>query len=154
MSRQKDAYYFPHDYDSANDPKMQTLLAEYGAVGYGVFWRLVEMLHEHKDHHLPFEKYIYISVAKPLLLEAQKVEEIIYYSIDPCRLFEADGEIFWSERVRQNIEKRKELSEQRSKAGKASAEQRKRDKELAEIIVKEVKESITTQHPLTTVDSR
>jgi len=133
MSKQKDAYYFPHDYNPTNDPKMQSFLSQFGATGYGVYWRLIEMLHEDRNHHLPFEKYIYMSVAIQMKLTPEEVEKIIYECINPYRLFTADGEMFWSERVVRNIAIREELSKKRSKAGKESAKRRKEEKKLAKL---------------------
>jgi len=55
----KESYYFSHDYEPTSDPKIAALLGEFGAVGYGIFWRIVEMLHSSKDHQIPKKKYIY-----------------------------------------------------------------------------------------------
>ena len=55
----KETFYFPHDYDPTGDPKMQALLGEFGGCGYGVFWRIIEMLHSDSSHKLPL-KTIYI----------------------------------------------------------------------------------------------
>jgi DnaD/phage-associated family protein len=42
----KDVYYFPHDYNARNDPKLARLLFARGPSGIGVYWCLVEMLYE------------------------------------------------------------------------------------------------------------
>ena len=48
----KETFYFSHDYSCINDPKIQALIGKHGAKGYGIFWRIVEMLHEDPDHRL------------------------------------------------------------------------------------------------------
>ena len=121
----KDTYYFSHDYNPTSDPKIQALIGEYGAVGYGIFWRIVEMLHEDELHKLQCKKYIYLALAKQMLTSVEQVESIIKNCIDTYELFKTDGDFFWSERVMRNINKRTELSNKRSKAGKMSAEMRK-----------------------------
>ena len=121
----KDTYYFQHDYNPTSDPKVQALIGECGAVGYGIYWRIVEMLHEDELHKLQCKKYIYLALAKQMLTSVEQVEAIIKNCIDTYELFKTDGDFFWSERVMRNIDKRTELSNKRSKAGKMSAEMRK-----------------------------
>lgn len=63
----KDTFYFSHDYDPTGDPKMSAMLSDYGGLGYGLFWRIVEMLHADQKHKLPLKKYVYQAVAKQML---------------------------------------------------------------------------------------
>ena len=121
----KDTYYFSHDYNPTSDPKIQALIGEYGAVGYGLYWRIVEMLHEEGTHKLPCKNYIYLALAKQMSLDVDTVELVINCCIELCELFNSDGIMFWSERVLRNIGKRNEISTKRSEAGKRSAELRK-----------------------------
>lgn len=121
----KDTYYFQHDYNPTSDPKVQALIGECGAVGYGIYWRIVEMLHEDELHKLQCKKFIYIALAKQMLTSVEQVEAIIKSCIEIYELFKSDNDFFWSERVMRNINKRTELSNKRSKAGKMSAESRK-----------------------------
>ena len=121
----KDTYYFSHDYNPTSDPKIQALIGEHGAVGYGLYWRIVEMLHEEETHKLPCKKYIYLALAKQMSTSVEQVEIIVKCCIELCELFVSDNELFWSERVLRNIEKRTEISNKRSEAGKKSADLRK-----------------------------
>ena len=114
----KDTFYFSHDYEPTSDPKIQALLAEYGGLGYGVFWRVIEMLHSDIDHKLPMKQYIYIAIAKQMLADAKQIESIIKYCADVCELFANDGEYFWSDRVLKNIELRQRISDGRREAGR------------------------------------
>lgn len=146
----QETFYFPHDYDPFQDMKMEPFVAKHGAAGYGVFWRLVEMLHSDTDHLLPLKPYVYESVANKLKLTPTLVEQIIEDCICKYCLFDGNGEFFWSNRVFKNVEKRKAISEQRSAAGKASADQRKKNKEIADGLIEQI--STTVNEPLTTVN--
>lgn len=117
----KKTFYFAHDYDPTGDPKMQALIGEYGAVGYGIFWRIIEMLHSDSDHRLPLKQYIFIAIAKQMLTSAEQTKEIIRYCIDVCELFVENDGYFSSDRVDRNLEKRAEISEKRSEAGRMGA---------------------------------
>lgn len=114
----KETFYFPHDYDAAADPKIQALIGKYGGLGYGIFWRTIEMLHSSSGHKLPLKPYIYSAIAKQMLTTDEQMLEVISYCIDFCELFSSNGEYFWSNRVNQNFEKRAKISEKRSFAGK------------------------------------
>lgn len=120
----KDTYYFSHDYEPTSDPKIGALLAKYGGLGYGIYWRIVEMLHSTESHQIEKKKYFYATLAQQMLTDVEHVSQIIEYCISDCELFTADGQYFWSERVFRNIAKREETRELKSKAGKASAEKR------------------------------
>lgn len=122
----KETFYFQHDYEPTSDPKIQALLGEYGGIGYGIFWRVVEMLHSEETHKIPKKPYIYSALAKQMLTNVEQLETIVEYMITTCELFSQDENYIWSDRVVRNIEKREIVREGRSKAGKASAEARKK----------------------------
>ena len=42
----KDSYYFQHDYNARNDPKLQDVLIELGVEGIGIYWCIIEQLYE------------------------------------------------------------------------------------------------------------
>ena len=121
----KDSYYFQHDYDPLSDPKLNALVAEFGAVGYGIYWRIVEMLHSDAEHKLCHKRYVTIALAKQMSTSIEQIENVLEFAIDVCELFESDGSYFWSNRVLRNMDKRVSITEKRSKAGKISAQKRK-----------------------------
>lgn len=142
----KESFYFPHDYEPTSDPKIQALIGEYGAIGYGIFWRIVEMLHSNPEHKLPLKPYMISAIAKQMLTSVEQIQTIIKYCADVCELFISDGEYIESHRVNSNFAKRAELSEIRSLAGKASAnarqmstnvnkEKKKKEKKIIEDII-------------------
>lgn len=120
----KDTFYFSHDYSTTSDPKIQAFLSIYGATGYGVFWRIIEMLHEDQNHKLPFKKYIFVAIGFQLNVDADIIEQMIKCLINDVELFKSDDDYFYSIRVLNNMDKRKSIIEKRSIAGKISAEKR------------------------------
>ena len=125
----KEAYYFQHDYEPTSDPKMIALLSEFGATGYGVFWRIIEMLHSNSDHKLPKKKYMFSAIAQQMLTSVEQILAIINFATDVCELFISDKDFIISERVNRNFDKRNEISDKRSEAGKRSASIRYNKKE-------------------------
>lgn len=117
--------YFSHDYYATLDPKIIALLGDYGAIGYGIYWRIVEMLHAEESHTLPLKDYIYKALAKQMSTDVEQVSSIVRDCINIYDLFIACNDCFYSKRVNDNIQKMEEIKEKRSKAGKISAENRK-----------------------------
>ena len=120
----KESYYFQHDYEPTSDPKIIALIGEHGAIGYGVFWRIVEMLHSDAEHRLPKKKYIFSAIAKQMLTSVEQISTIVNYATDVCELFISDENYIISERVNRNFNKRNDISAKRSEAGKRSASMR------------------------------
>jgi hypothetical protein len=143
----QDTLYFPHDYDPLSDPSLKMLVKKHGAMGYGVYWKIVELLHQNADHKLKFSNPIYEQIADSLFVEPVFVETLIEECIQTYFLLESSNGLFWSRRVDKNITKRQLSIKQKSDAGRASAEQRRRDREDAELF----RES---QRSLTDVDTR
>jgi len=122
----KDTFYFSHDYEPTSDPKIQAMLGQFGAIGYGLYWRIIEMLHSDNEHKLQKKQYIYLALAQQMLIDVEQVTTFIEQCINVFELFESDQNNFWSDRVNRNIEIRNINSANKSKAGKISAEMRKK----------------------------
>lgn len=117
----KDTFYFPHDFNARNDLKIQALLHDYKARGYGIYWVIVEMLHEASEHKMPLKPYTFIAIAQQLNDNAELIEKVVSACISKYDLFyELEGFLF-SKRVNDNILRREEISIKRSKAGKDGA---------------------------------
>jgi hypothetical protein len=147
----KDSYYFPHDYSAKSDPKILALIEEYKAEGYGIYWCIIEMLHQEECHKLPLKQYIYIAIANQMKANAEQIENIIKHCIMVCELFVVSGDFFYSPRVIRNFEIRAEISEKRSIAGKAGAIAKQKLANTSkgkESKVKEIKEKETLQEPV------
>lgn len=120
----KDRYYFSHDYTCITDPKIQALIGKYGTSGYGLFWRFVEMLHEAPENKIVLKAYVLQAISSTFNEPVERIQEILSYMIEVCELFETENDYIFSQRVLDNISKRKKIREARSKAGKRSAEVR------------------------------
>lgn len=109
----KEAYYFSHDSNAKDDPKILQLRMEMGWEGYGLFWALIELLRNESDHRM---RTHYKSIAFAL----QTHEDSIKKLINDFNLFEIQDDYFWSE----SLLKRMELKEERSEKARESAKKR------------------------------
>jgi hypothetical protein len=121
----KDTYYFSHDMNARSDPKLCALISDYGSAGYGIFWVIIEILHEEKDNTILYKDYVIKSIAKQSGAELEQVKEIIKSCIDEYELLKLKDDIIYSERVIRNTTKRAEIVEKKRNAGRKSAEARK-----------------------------
>lgn len=120
----KKTYYFQHDFQSFDDPKIQFIIAKFGAEGYGLWWRIVEMLHQDEHNRLPLKDYLFFAIEGQLGLDKDMAKEFVNSCINDVQLLQADGEFFWSDRVLKNVGRMNDVKEKRSQAGKKSAEKR------------------------------
>lgn len=87
-TNEKDAYFFSHDCNARNDPKILALRSVHGAEGYGVYFMLIEILREQPEYKLTVNKYIWNTLAMQMQMQTEKVQEII----DDCCTEFTDGE--------------------------------------------------------------
>ena len=115
--KQKDTFYFLHDYNARNDDKILELRSIYGVEGYGVFWMIVETMAENSNGGVKASLIGGLSlgygVAKDRLLAIFKT------CIEIGLFYEKEGNYF-SKRMLTHKELRNKLSD----AGKAGAEKR------------------------------
>lgn len=121
----KETFYFSHDYNARNDIKIQALLVEHGAVGYGVYWIIVEILHEESIKKLKLDDMTYVAIARQASASLEQVKAVVECGLK-YGLFVEEGGFFYSNRVLKNFEKRIEISEKRAKAGRNSAKMRRK----------------------------
>ena len=106
--------YFQHDYRSRLDKKLLKVRMKHQMTGVGVYWSLVEMLHEN-DGILDMD-------IEMIAYELQTDEEIITDVINICFEYE-DGNII-SKRVIKNLEYRKMKHLESVNKGRKGAEKR------------------------------
>lgn len=115
----KETFWFSHDFNARNDPKIQKLVRRHGMAGYGIFWCIVEMLQE-QDGYLPLsdcEDFAY----------SLRIENDIFYSVlNDFGLFQKDDARFWSMSALDRIAIRKAKS---NKAKESAAERWRRESE-------------------------
>lgn len=111
--------YFSHDEGARNDPKLVRVLMRLGQAGKGVYWDLVEMLHE-QGGYLPLGDLE--SMAFGLRTDLPTLISLL----NDFGLFSQDAERFWSESGLTRLQLRNAKAEARAaagaKGGKARAE--------------------------------
>ena len=149
----KDVYYFSHDVNASNDPKIVAMESQFGVISYAWWWKLIEKLASSDDYKLPFKKYTFIALDKELgiLNENERSfnenerpfnenehnffcsnESFLFINslIHDFELLDCDDEYFWSPSLIRRQEERRnkyeKKQEQRRLAGIKSGEARRK----------------------------
>lgn len=101
--------YFSHDINARNDEKMIRLRMRNGMAGVGVFWCLCERLCEENNYSCSQD---YEAIAFELRCDASLVQSVV----EDFGLFVIDGGKFWSNSMRERMEKKNEVSRARAEA--------------------------------------
>jgi hypothetical protein len=124
----KEAYYFSHDANARQDPKISALMSVYGAEGYGWYWILVEMLREQSDYTLDKQgKYTFNALAMQMHCKRDAAEKFVHDCIEEFELFDTDGVKFWSNSLLRRMAMREELSQKRKKAAEKRWSKQEKD---------------------------
>lgn len=123
-TNEKDAYFFSHDCNARNDPKILALRSVYGAEGYGVYFMLVEILREQPEYRLSVNKYIWNTLAMQMQVEASHLEQIITdccteFAENGSTLLVNDGEYLYSASLLRRMGKVDDISNLRREAAEA-----------------------------------
>lgn len=125
----KDAYYFSHDSNASQDPKILQMRSVYGAEGYGWYWMLIEMMREQEDYRLPVSgKYALNAYAMHMQCDCIKLASFIEDCVTEFGLFSKDENCIWSESLTRRMGMADEKSEKAKKAANARWEKRERRK--------------------------
>ena len=150
----KDVYYFSHDVNASNDPKIVAMESQFGVISYAWWWKLIEKLASSDDYKLPFKKYTFIALDKELgiLNENERPfnenehnffcsnESFLFINslIHDFELLDCDDEYFWSPSlIRRQEERRSKFEkkqEQRRLAGIKSGEARKKKEQKRTVV--------------------
>lgn len=133
----KDTYYFSHDVNASNDPKIIVMKELCGVISYAWWWILIEQLAVQEEYKLPMDKITFTGLGiafgmkqneanassnEAKLSTAKQAEAYVNLLINECELLETDGEFFWSPSLlRRNLlrkKKQEEISKKRSEAGR------------------------------------
>lgn len=122
-TNEKDAYFFSHDCNARNDPKILALRSVYGAEGYGVYFMLVEILREQPEYRLSVNKYIWNTLAMQMQVEASHLEQIINdccteFAENGSTLLVNDGEYLYSASLLRRMGKVDDISNLRREAAR------------------------------------
>jgi len=116
----KDAYYFPHDSNAKDDPKIIDVIEELGLEGYGIYWVLIETLRDQPDYQAP------VRLLRALARRYNTTEEKIKAVVSRYGLFDNDDESFWSPALSRRMSAIDARRKRRSEAGKKGAAARLR----------------------------
>ena len=104
----KDAFYFSHDSNARTDLKIQALRSKYGVKGYGMYWIIIEMMRESKDHTLPLnQNFAYFGFANEFGCKPEEAKEFIHDCIYEFALFVCNENCFWSDSLNRRMDKYK-----------------------------------------------
>ena len=157
----KDVYYFSHDVNASNDPKIVAMESQFGVISYAWWWKLIEKLASSDDYKLPFKKYTFIALDKELgiLNENERPfnenerpfnenehnffcsnESFLFVNslIHDFELLDCDDEYFWSPSLIRRQEERRskyeKKQEQRRLAGIKSGEARRKKEQKRTVV--------------------
>lgn len=94
----KEAYYFSHDANARNDVKIIKLRRVLGLEGYAIYFCLIEVLREQKDHKLP------LSSVSDIAFDLRTSEEKVNGVISGFDLFLIEQNNFFSARLLRSME--------------------------------------------------
>jgi hypothetical protein len=112
------SFYFQHDYNASNDFKILFLRQQLGIEAYGIYWYIIEQLAQ-SNGRMPLK--IVPVIAMQIQTTADKVSAVI----KNYDLFTIEDDYFFSIRLLQQIEWRRDLSKSGKLGGLKSAEIRK-----------------------------
>ena len=118
MRDKNQSLYFSHDANARNDEKILEMRTEYGYEGYGLFWALIESMHDAKEYKLCHQRIKGISLS--LSVDPEKLTKFIEDCINKYSLFNSDEIYFWSE----SLVRRMKLKEEKSEKARQSILQR------------------------------
>ncbi|WP_221413103.1 Lin1244/Lin1753 domain-containing protein [Dysgonomonas sp. 521] len=134
----KKSFYFPHDGNARNDDKIIAVRMRHKMEGYGVYFAILERLLESSNYMCTKD---YNLIAFDLHVSSELVKSIVE-NFDLFKFKSTDdGDFFYSESFNDRMIPLENIREQRSLAGKKSAEKR----------AKKNSRSTTVQRPLSKI---
>jgi hypothetical protein len=110
----KDAFYFPHDSNAKDDPKIVLLIEQLGLEGYGIYWVLVETLRDQPEYKYPLN--LLPAIARRYATTKDKVE-IVVMNYHLFSITE-DQQFFLSQSLCRRMEQYELTKQKRIMAGK------------------------------------
>lgn len=119
----KESFYFPHDNNAHNDPKLMWLLTSVWLAWIWIYWILIEVMHQQEDWKMSEEQFTnYISFYS-LNSWWEFVEQVLNI-FRTSEIFCFENWKVFSKRVIKNKQFRDDLREKRKKAWEISAKKR------------------------------
>lgn len=102
------APYFSHDMYPQKDKSIVMLMDELGYEGYGLYWRIVEFMHQNE-----------LCIGEERLIAGKDYVEKVKSILNDFNLFRIEDNRYISDRILRNLAEQKEKIETKSKAAKA-----------------------------------
>lgn len=128
----KESFYFSHDSNARSDDKIIRLRAKYGARGYGIYFMIIELLHEATDNQLPRD---YEAIAFELHEDAEVVKDVM----ENFNLLVWQNDFARSESLDRRIKRRMKISKKRQEAGRKGGIANAKQKVSKPLAIKERK---------------
>ena len=128
MSREKNTYYFSHDANAHEDPRIISLMVKFGAEGYGWWWILVEVMMQQG-----YELDMNDPTMKPMLFrlcfakDEEKFDEFLEYCLELKLLKDDDGKLI-SPSLLKRVERLEEIRGKRRDAANVRWSKKPKDK--------------------------
>jgi len=129
----KESFYFPHDNNAHNDPKLMWLLMWMWLASLGLYWIIIEIMHQQKDWIISEEEFKNYIQFYSMKQESTFVEQV-FNKFKTLEIFCFEDWKVYSKRVLQNKAFRSDLKEKRSNAWKKSAEIRALKREESTLV--------------------
>ncbi|NGP62735.1 DUF4373 domain-containing protein [Paenibacillus thiaminolyticus] len=91
----KEAYYFSHDSNARQDPKILAMRSVYSSEGYGWYWIIIEMLREQADYRIELTKYVWNALAMQMQCDSTAAKNFVDDCINEFHLLHSDGQFFF-----------------------------------------------------------
>jgi len=127
----KASYWFKHDSNSRQDPSIVEMINDYGLVGYGWFWCIVETMRDQHDYYCEFSKLG--SICEKTRETPEEITKYINDCIDKYHLFTKDGDKFMSPSLLRRMRK----WDMRSEQCREAADKRWKHPKKSRAIIKE-----------------
>jgi hypothetical protein len=114
----KEAYYFSHDANAHNDPKILSMICDYGMTGYGMFWVVIENLREQDEYKLMQNNNTWKALAMQMQCKPEEVKEFVEKCVYEYALLMNDDTCFYSQSLINRMNKYQDIKEKRSEASR------------------------------------
>lgn len=114
----KDTYFFAHDFNAMNDPKILELRAEHGPAAYGMYWMIIELLAQEPTHKLSRKKCGGTSLTIGVSKDEYKAMLDLMIALE---LFQSDDTHYWSESLARRLGYFESVKAKQSEGGKKGA---------------------------------
>mgnify|MGYP000901079575 CR=1 FL=1 len=109
----KEAFYFSHDSNARNDPKILSMRCDYGLEGYAMYFMIVECLREEESYKLKLDDNTCRALAMQMHCKVDAIKKFINDCINCYDLFLSDDKEFWSNSLLRRMEKMHDIREKR-----------------------------------------